>query len=123
MKIQFIKMMINLSEQIVNFVNSVQKMIICLSNMSVEQYIKATTTFMAWKKVENVNDEMTHIIQKLKDENISLKFDTSVLDSLIKQVSELNFKIEKLFVEKTPEELEKEPATEEDKSKYQMTPA
>jgi hypothetical protein len=39
---------------------------------------------MAWKKVENVNDEMSHIIQKLKDENISLKFDTSVLDSHIK---------------------------------------
>jgi len=76
---------------------------------------------MAWKKVENVNEEMTHIIQKLKDENISLKFDTSVLDSHIKQVSELNFKIEKLFIEKTPEELEKEPAAEkgeEDKSKY-----
>ena len=76
---------------------------------------------MAWKKVENVNEEMTHIIQKLKDENISLKFDTSVLDSHIKQVSELNFKIEKLFIEKTPEELEKEPVAEkgeEDKSKY-----
>ncbi len=62
MKIQFIKMMIVLSEQVTNFLNIVQKMIICLSNMSVEQYIKATTTFMAWKKVENVNEEMTHII-------------------------------------------------------------
>jgi len=95
-------------------------MTICLSNMSVEQYIKATTTFMAWKKVENVSQEMGHIIEKLKDENISLKFDTSVLESYIKQVSELHFKIEKLFVEKTPEEIEQEkPADKEDeKSKY-----
>jgi hypothetical protein len=81
-------------------------MTICLSNMSVEQYVKATTTFMAWKKVENVSQEMGHIIEKLKDDNLSLKFDTSILESYIKQVSELHFKIEKLFVEKTPEEIE-----------------
>ena len=80
---------------------------------------------MAWKKVENVSQEMGHIIEKLKDENISLKFDTSVLESYIKQVSELHFKIEKLFVEKTPEEIELEKPTdkEDEKSKYQMTPA
>jgi hypothetical protein len=100
-------------------------MIISLSNMSVEQYVKATTTFMAWKKVENVNEDMTNIIQRLKNENIGLKFDTSDFESHIKQVSELHFKIEKLFIEKTPEELEKEPPAqgEEDKSKYQMSPA
>jgi len=52
--------------------------------MSVEQYIKATTTIMAWKKIEAVGEEMGHIINKLKDENISLKFDTSVIEGFIK---------------------------------------
>lgn len=68
---------------------------------------------------------MGHIIEKLKDENISLKFDTSVLEGFIRQVSELHIKIEKLFVEKTPEELAQEgPAKkDDDKSKYQMSPA
>jgi hypothetical protein len=63
---------------------------------------------------------MGHIIDKLKDENISLKFDTSVLEGFIRQVSELHIKIEKLFVEKTPEELAQEgPAKkDDDKSKY-----
>jgi len=39
---------------------------------------------MAWKKLESVSEEMGHIIDKLKDENISLKFDTSVLEGYIK---------------------------------------
>ena len=68
---------------------------------------------------------MGHIIDKLKDENMSLKFDTSVLEGFIKQVSELHNKIEKLFIDKTPEEAAQEDpnkATDE-KFKYQMTPA
>ena len=125
MKIQFIRMMINVSEQAVMFINSAQRIIICVNNMSVEQYVKATTTLMAWQKLDAVSDEMGHIIEKLKDENISLKFDTSVLEGFIRQVSELHIKIEKLFVEKTPEELAQEgPAKkDDDKSKYQMSPA
>jgi len=47
--------------------------------MSVEQYIKATTTLMAWKKFEAVSTEMGFIIEKLKDENLSLIVDTSEL--------------------------------------------
>ena len=73
--------------------------------MSQEQYIKATTTLMAWQKFEAVGAEICHIIDRLKDENISLKFDTSILEGNIKQISELHFKIEKIFIEKTPEEL------------------
>jgi len=80
---------------------------------------------MAWKKIEAVGQEMGHIIDKLKDENISLKFDTSILEGHIRQVSELHLKIEKMFVEKAPEELAQEKGNEkeDDKSKYQMTPA
>ena len=68
---------------------------------------------------------MGHIIERLKDENISVKFDTSVLAGFIRQISELHIKIEKLFVDKTPEEvaLEDPNKKEDDKSKYQMTPA
>ena len=39
---------------------------------------------MAWKKLEAVGEEMDHIIDKLKDENIGLRFDTSVLEGYIK---------------------------------------
>lgn len=53
-KLQFVKMMIVLSEQAVQFVNYAQRILICVNNMSVEQYIKATTTLMAWKKLELV---------------------------------------------------------------------
>ena len=95
--------------------------------MSVEQYIKATTTLMAWKKFEAVSTEMGFIIDKLKDENLSLIFDTSELQGHIKQVLELHFKIEKLFVDKTPEEIALEKPAEKDKedekAKYTMSPA
>lgn len=68
---------------------------------------------------------MGHIIDRLKDENISLKFDTTVLSGYIRHVSELHNKVEKLFIEKTPEEiaLEKPVEKDDEKSKYQMSPA
>jgi hypothetical protein len=117
--------MISMAEQAVMYMNSAQRILFCISNMSAEQYIKATTTLMAWQKVESVNEEMSHIIDKLKDENMSLKFDTSVLEGFIKQVSELHNKIERLFIDKTPEEAAQEDPNKvtDDKSKYQMTPA
>lgn len=124
-KIQFVKMMITLAELAVMFINSAQRIMLCVNNMTVEQYIKATNTLMAWTKLEDVSTEMGHIIDRLKDENISLKFDTSVLEGFIKHVSELHIKIEKMYVEKSPEELAQEKPNEKDdeKSKYQMTPA
>lgn len=80
---------------------------------------------MAFNKLQAVSDEMGNVIGKLKDENISIRFDTSLLESLIKQIAELQFKIEKLFIEKTPEEiaLEKPSEKEDEKAKYQLTPA
>ena len=71
--------MITLGEQSILFINSAQRILVCVNNMSVEQYIKATTTLMAWKKFEAVSTEMGFIIEKLKDENLSLIFDTSEL--------------------------------------------
>jgi hypothetical protein len=63
---------------------------------------------------------MGHIIDRLKDENISIKFDTSVLEGFIRQISELHIKIEKMFVDKTPEEVAQEDPSknQDDKSKY-----
>lgn len=93
--------------------------------MSPEQYVKATTSFMAFNKLQAVSDEMGNVIGKLKDENISIRFDTSLLESLIKLIAELQFKVEKLFIEKTPEEiaLEKPSEKEDEKAKYQLSPA
>jgi len=54
---------------------------------------------------------MESIIEKLKNENISLKFDLSTLHDHIKHIMELDNKIEKLFVEKTPEEVREEKAS------------
>jgi len=68
---------------------------------------------------------MESIIEKLKNENISLKFDLSTLQDYIKHIMELDNKIEKLFIEKTPEEIREEKATpvDSDKSRYQMSAA
>ena len=41
-------MMISMAEQAVMYMNAAQRILFCISNMSVEQYIKATTTLMAW---------------------------------------------------------------------------
>lgn len=83
-KIQFVTMMITLGEQAILFINSAQRILICVNNMSVEQYVKATTTLMAWKKFEEVSLEMGFIIEKLKDQNLSLVFDTSQLQAHIR---------------------------------------
>jgi hypothetical protein len=104
-KAQFVKMMITLANQAVMFINSAQRIIMCVSNMSVEQYVKATTTLMAWKKFEVINEVMGEIIERLKDENLSLIFDTSSFEGHIRTIAELHIKIEKIFVDKSPEEL------------------
>lgn len=121
-------MMITIANQAVVFVNAAQRILLCISNMSVEQYIKATTTLVAWKKFEAIHDEMGQIIDRLKDENLSLIFDTSNFESNIKQVLELHTKIEKIFIDKAPEEVAQEKAAggeskDDEKSKYQLTPA
>jgi len=106
MKVEFVKVMVGLSEQCVNFINAAQKIVICLSNMTVEQYVKATTFLKQWKQVNEVNEEINNIFEKLKNENISLKFDLSILQNYISHVSELQHQVEKMFVDKSPEEVE-----------------
>jgi len=66
------------------FINHGQRIMHCLTNMSVEQYVKATTTFMAWKKVDAVQEEMGTVLNKLKDDSISPSFDSSLLEGHIK---------------------------------------
>lgn len=117
--------MIALARHTAMFVNSAQRIQFCLCNMSIEQYIRATTTLMAWKKFEEVYTEMGHIIEKLKDENLVIIFDSSILEGLIIQITELHIKIEKQFIEKSPEEVQQEKLAnegkEDDKSNYQLT--
>lgn len=127
LKLRMVKVFIQLASASTNFINFGQKILLCLTNMSVEQYVKSTTGFAAWKRVENVWEELGNIINRLKDDNIGAKFDTSLLESHINQVSELSFKIEKLFVEKSPEELASEKPDEKQEEdsvqKYQMSQA
>ena len=125
-KADFTRMMITIAHQASSLVNAAQRISMCLANMTVDQYIHATTSFMAWKKFELVNDEMGGILDKLKEENLSLIFDTSVIEGLINQILELNLKIEKVFIDKSPEELAKEKDQGTDKKeqeKYVLTPA
>lgn len=117
-------MMITLASQSTMFINSAQRILLCVSNMSVEQYIKATTTLVAWKRFGEINDEMGQIIERLKDENLSLIFDTTNFESHIKQIGELHIKVEKVFIDKSPEEIaQQQPGDKDDQSKYQLSPA
>jgi hypothetical protein len=128
-KFDFIKVMILIANQAVNLINASQRVAMVLSNMTVEQYIYATTALMAWKKYDLVNEEMDNIIDRLKDDNLSSVYDTSEFESIINQILELNTKIEKIYVDKTPEEIaankeeKKEGGKKEDDNKYAMTPA
>ena len=44
-------------------------------------------------------------MDRLKEENITLKFDYSVLEGHIRSRSGLHIKIEKIYIDKSPEEL------------------
>ena len=101
----FVKTMFNLAEKAVMFINSSQRIVFCVSNMTPEQYIKATKTLMQWQKFEGVSQELGIIMDRLKEENITLKFDYSVLEGHIRSISELHIKIEKIYIDKSPEEL------------------
>jgi hypothetical protein len=85
---------------------------------------------MAWSKIQKICEEFGYMMDKLKDQNIGLKFDSSVIEGYISQISELYFKIEKIYIEKSPEELALQEKTgpegkekDDDKSKYVLTPA
>lgn len=104
-QMHFIRVLISICEQTTSFINSTQRIQYCLTNMTVGQYVNATTSIATWKKLEVVSDEMGHIISKLKDENLSSKFDTSMLEGAVKQAGELQFKVEKIFIELSPEEV------------------
>jgi hypothetical protein len=104
-RVLFVKMMIGLGEKTCALVNAGHRILFSLANMSPDQYVKATTTLMAWNKMDLVAQELALIIDRLKEDNVSLNFDFNVFDGLVTQISELHFKIEKIYVEKTPEEL------------------
>ena len=107
-KVDYLKLMINICIKIVFFIDNSQRIAICLSNMSVGQYLKSTGEEYAHKhysQLDAINQEMAKIIEKLKNENISLKFDLTVLDAQIRKVQELKHIVQKIFVEKSPEEL------------------
>ena len=88
-KVNYLKLMINLSVKMVFFVDYVQRIIFCMSNMSVGQYNQVTDEQFApthYKKLDDINQEMARIIERLKNENLSLKFDLSVLDGHIRKI-------------------------------------
>lgn len=107
-KLNFLKLMINICVKIVFFIDYSQRIILCLSNMSVKQYQKVTDDEFApvhFQHIYKINEEISNIIEKLKNENIGLKYDLSVLDQHIRKVQDLKFLVQKVFLEKTQDEI------------------
>ena len=107
-KLNYLKLMINICVKIAFFIDYSQRIILCMSNMSIEQYKKVTDDEFApvhFQQIHKINEEMANILEKLKNENISLKYDLTGLDQHIRKIQELKFLVQKVFLEKSKEEM------------------
>ena len=79
----------------------------CLQKMPIDKYA-AVTKLMAWNKLELINQLIDKILDSLKEESLSPKYDITQYAQTIKSIQDLQFTVESRYVEKTQEELDDE---------------
>lgn len=57
--------------------------------MPADKYIETTTKAMAWNKFITISQFCDNILNLLKEESLSTKFDISILSSAVKSVQDL----------------------------------
>lgn len=65
---------------------------------------------MAWNKFELVNQFLNKVMELLKEESLSYKFDISQFTTAVKSIQDLQYTTESRYIEKTSEEIEEEKA-------------
>lgn len=78
------RLLININENAVKFIDVCQRVVYCLSRMTVEKYQEVTTKHMAWNKLALVNQIIDNLLALLKEESLVPKFDISVLAQTVK---------------------------------------
>ena len=75
--------------------------------MPIDKY-QDLTKLMAWNKFELINQFIDKIMELLKEESLSPKFDISTFVATIKLISDLQYTVESRYIEKTSDEITEE---------------
>ena len=95
-----VKLLVNISEGSIRFIDSCVRITYCLSMMPVEKYKEVTTRLMAWSKLDIINKFIEQVLELLKEGALVAKFDITTFISSVKSINELQVAIEKKYVEK-----------------------
>eukprot|EP00347_Sterkiella_histriomuscorum_P006662 403351912 len=103
------KLLISISENCVKFIDSCHKIMYVVQKLSIDKY-QDLTKLIAWNKFELINIFLEKVMELLKEESLSFKFDISQFVNAIKGVQDLQSTCESRYIEKTQEEIAEEKA-------------
>ncbi|CDW91225.1 UNKNOWN [Stylonychia lemnae] len=106
----YLKLLINISEYCIRFIDSCGRIMYIVQKMSIEKY-QELTKLMAWNKFELINTFLDRVMELLKDEALSYKFDISPFIQCVKSVTDLQYTSESRYIEKSTDELAQERAS------------
>lgn len=95
-----VKLLVNICESSIRFIDSCSRITFCLSLMPVEKYKEVTSKLMAWSKLELINKFIEQVLELLKEGALVAKFDITTFITSIKSIAELQVAIEKKYIEK-----------------------
>lgn len=95
-----VQLLIMITDQCIQFADASNRLVFCLSKMSVEKYKEVTTKMMAWHKLALVNQFIEKVLDLLKDGALVPKFDISQFVQAVKAIQDLQVAVEAKFVER-----------------------
>ena len=85
---QYYNVLLNVSLCTNRLIVSSNRVSFFISNMTPGQYAEVTK-LMSWEKLDSVTEQIDNILELLKEENLSYRFDISEFETIVKQVEQL----------------------------------
>jgi hypothetical protein len=73
----YIKLLIQICLSANKLINAASKIAFCVHNMSTEKYLQVTM-LIAWNKFSNISQIAMKILELLKEDSLTIKFDISL---------------------------------------------
>ena len=108
----FVKLLINISENSIKFIDICNRIMNCIYKMPIDKY-QEITKLNAWNKFQIIDQFIDKLMELLKEESLTPKFDISTYVATVKQISDLQYTVESRFIEKTKDERIEEEKTGE----------
>jgi len=99
----------------VTFIDYCGHIFYSLSRMPVDKYIESTNRFMTWSKLPSLNVFIDKLLELLKEDQLTPKFDISTMISTVKSFGDLSNAVELKYIEKDKDEVNEDGAKKREK--------